>query len=208
MKYLKIRKWEEWQSYRSDRGQPPWIKLHRALLRDAEWCALSDAEKGRLVSIWMLAADKKGTIPNDPKLIKKFCGLDKEPDLDLYTRLEFIDPDATVTSPRRQDDANVTPQRRLEETRQDALEVLAHLNKVTGKKFTNTANIEACLKRERATVDDCKLIIDYKVVEWKAKPEMLKFVNAKTPWIPAHFKDYLDQAKNHGPTGGGGYANY
>ena len=73
MEYLQIAGWERWQSYRKDRGQPPWIKLHRRLLRNSLWLNLTDAEQGQLVNIWMLAADKDGLILNDPSFIKSIC---------------------------------------------------------------------------------------------------------------------------------------
>jgi len=102
MELLKIRNWEKWQTWRNDRGQPPWIKVHRQVLRNLEWVSLSDAERGQLVSIWILAADNEGKIPNDAKLIKKLCYLSKPPNLKKFIDLGFILPN----------DANMTPERR------------------------------------------------------------------------------------------------
>jgi hypothetical protein len=113
MNYLTVRKWDEWQSYRKDRQQPPWIKLHRELLRNPEWISLSDTQRGQLVSIWMLAADKNGRIPDDANLIQRMCYMQKAPDLNLLIELGFLD--ARVTPRRRQPDATVTPQSRGEE---------------------------------------------------------------------------------------------
>jgi hypothetical protein len=109
LSYLTIRKWDEWQSYRKDRGRPPWIKLHRCLLRNPEWISLSDVHRAHLVSIWMLAADKDGRVPDDPKMIQRLCHLDKPPDLNLLIEHGFLD--ARLTPRRRQADANVTPQK-------------------------------------------------------------------------------------------------
>jgi hypothetical protein len=113
MNYLTVRKWDEWQSYRKDRQQPPWIKLHRELLRNPEWISLSDTQRGQLVSIWMLAADKNGRVPDDANLIARMCYMQKAPDLNLLIDLGFLD--ARVTPRRRQPDATVTPQIRGEE---------------------------------------------------------------------------------------------
>jgi hypothetical protein len=115
MNYLTIRKWDEWQSYRKDRQQPPWIKLHRELLRNPEWISLSDTQRGQLVSIWMLAADKNGRVPDDANLIQRMCYMQKAPDLNLLIERGFLD--ARVTPRRRQPDVTVTPQRRVEESR-------------------------------------------------------------------------------------------
>ena len=105
---LQIRNWELWQSYRKDRGQPPWIKIHRRLMRDQNWVALSDAQRGQLVAIWMLAADRHGVIPASPEVIRKLCFMDGDPDLNLFIEKEFIE--------RRHDDANLTPERRHDVT--------------------------------------------------------------------------------------------
>ena len=69
--YLKIRNWERWQSYRADRGQPPWIKLHRNIMRNPDWVGLTDAQRGQLVAIWLLAADRDGVILASPQMLKK-----------------------------------------------------------------------------------------------------------------------------------------
>lgn len=104
---LFVRNWQRWQSYRSDRGQPPWIKVHRTLMRDWGWIDLTDAERGQLVCIWLLAADKDGELPCSPRQIRKLCNLDSEPDINRLIDMGFLEwrhSDAEVTSDRRQDD--------------------------------------------------------------------------------------------------------
>ena len=59
---LTVPKWADYQRYRRDRGAPPWIALQRKLLRNPEWVTLSNADRGLLVVIWMLAADNDGRI--------------------------------------------------------------------------------------------------------------------------------------------------
>lgn len=112
---LRIRKWEVWQSYRKGRGQPSWIKVHRSLMRDVNWVSLTDAQRGQLVGIWLLAADHHGTIPSDPTVIRKLCFMETEPDLKAFINLGFIDgrrqPDAKVATSGRQRGANVAPTR-------------------------------------------------------------------------------------------------
>ena len=128
--HLTIRNWDKWQTYRKDRQQPPWIKLHRELMRNAEWVSLSDAQRGQLIAIWMLAADRNGQIPDDPALIQKLCFMSGPPDLKHLMAHGFID--ASVTPRRRHRDARPTPDRRqgdaLEEKREEA-EVEAEENK-------------------------------------------------------------------------------
>lgn len=109
MEYLTIRNWDKWQTYRKDRGQPPWIKLHRCVMRDPQWVSLTDAERGQLVAIWLLAADHDGVIPASPELIQKLCYMNKQPDLNKFTDLGFIvdgwrQCDVTAASTGRQHD--------------------------------------------------------------------------------------------------------
>lgn len=86
-----MRNWDRWQSYRRDRPPPPWIKLHRRLMMDQNWGLLTDSEKGALVSIWLIAADKNGVIPDDPIAVKKLAMLDLEPPLDKLLTLQFLE---------------------------------------------------------------------------------------------------------------------
>jgi hypothetical protein len=114
---LKVRNWSRWQSYRSDRGQPPWIKLHRCIMRDEQWVGMTSAQRGQLIAIWLLAADRDGEVPGDPRLVQKLCFMDEAPDLNWFIENDFLEGDASVTPERRQPDANVTHQIREEESR-------------------------------------------------------------------------------------------
>lgn len=62
-------------------------------MRNPEWVQLSDAQRGQILGIWLLAADREGTIPASPALVQKLCFLDSEPDLHLFSRLGFLDSD-------------------------------------------------------------------------------------------------------------------
>lgn len=114
MSTLKVHNWDKWQSYRSDRGQPPWIKIHREVMRHIEWVILSDAQRGQLVAIWLLAADHNGVIPASPAIIKKLCHLDTEPDLNFFIEHGFIDG-VIVASERRHHDQPETEKRQSRE---------------------------------------------------------------------------------------------
>lgn len=111
MEYLKIRNWIRWQSYRSDRGRPPWIKIHRCLMSNPEWVQLSDAQRGRLVLLWILAAERDGEIPADPKLLRKICFMDEEPEIELFIEYGFIESGVTLAPTGCHGDAKVTPQK-------------------------------------------------------------------------------------------------
>ncbi len=110
---LRIKNWETWQSYRKDRGTPPWIKIHRNLMSNPEWAILDDAEKGQLVSIWIVAADRDGEVSADAKILRKICMLDDEPNINKFIELGFIEAggcqlDTSVTPTGCQRDAPET----------------------------------------------------------------------------------------------------
>lgn len=92
MEYLEVSGWNKWQSYRADRGTPPWIKVYRKLLSSSKWAALNDAEKGQLISLWIVAADREGILPSEPKTLQKICQLDKEPDIQRFIHLGWLAP--------------------------------------------------------------------------------------------------------------------
>ena len=75
MDYLKVKNWDEFQHYKN--RTPPWIKLHRDLLRDYDFTCLQDASKLHLVLLWLLASQLDNKIPTDPKWITKQLGLSK-----------------------------------------------------------------------------------------------------------------------------------
>lgn len=104
VKQLRIRNWDKWQSYRRDRGQPPWIKVHRVIMRDLNWVSLSNAQRGQLLAIWLLAADNDGVIPASAPLLKQLCHMDHEPELEVLIDQGFVCPDAIVTPSWRQVD--------------------------------------------------------------------------------------------------------
>jgi hypothetical protein len=77
-------------------------------MRDEQWVSLTDAQRGQLVAIWLLAADRDGVIPASPSLIQRLCLMEKRPNIQLFIDKGFIEGDATVTSERRQHDVPET----------------------------------------------------------------------------------------------------
>ena len=75
-KKIRFKGWDEHQSYRKDRGTPPWIKVYRKIFTSHKWAVLTDEQKGQLVSMWIAAADDNGCLPAEPKIIMKIAQLD------------------------------------------------------------------------------------------------------------------------------------
>jgi len=84
MNYLAVPNLERWQHYK-DRC-PPWMKLHRDLLRDYEFGQYTDAQKYHLLGIWLLATQLDNKIPDDPEWLKVQIGAKSRIDIQLYLR--------------------------------------------------------------------------------------------------------------------------
>lgn len=118
---MKVAKWDKWQTFRKDRGTPPWIKVYRNLMTNEAWVSLTDAEKGQLVSIWILAADKDGSIPDNPAVIQRMAMLDSKPNINKFIELEFLttncqpDDNHVVTTCREVD----APEKRQRQSREE-----------------------------------------------------------------------------------------
>jgi hypothetical protein len=67
-KYIRIKNWQRYQHYRGQIA-PPWIKLHRSLLRDQAFMALPELTQWRLVKSWLAASEAGGVLPNDLELL-------------------------------------------------------------------------------------------------------------------------------------------
>jgi uncharacterized phage protein (TIGR02220 family) len=77
----------------------------------------------------------------------------------------------------------------------EAREVLAYLNRVTGKRFDRTVAIEARL-RDGGTVADCIAIIDAKKKDthfWR-DGNPTRYMNPTTLFLPAHWDNYLNES--------------
>jgi uncharacterized phage protein (TIGR02220 family) len=209
--YIKMKNWDRWQTYRTDRGNPPWIKVYRALMRNIDWITLTDAQRGQLVAMWLLAADKDGRIPADPATIKTVCSMTEEPDLKLFKSKGFVEFGAKVTPERRQVDAALTPQSRVDQSRVDQsivelpldpipyAEIIGYLAKVSGTAFEATGEGHRDLIKARwakgRRLDDFKAVIDGQAKAWRDKPEMLPYMRPSTLFSKKHFDEYLAAAK-------------
>ncbi len=167
---MKIKNWDKWQTYRSDRNTPPWIKVHRNLFSNPEWFELTDTEKGQLVSIWILAADKSGEIPDNSTIIQRMCGLQNKPNINKFIELGFID--GTLTSDGCQGDATVTHQTRLDKTRPEEI----RLERDKKKRFAPPSILEVNehIKKSSYQVNGERFINFYESNGWKVGKNPMK----------------------------------
>jgi hypothetical protein len=69
MKFLSVKNWKQFQHYKL--RNPPWIKLHRAVLDDYAFCTLPDSAKGHLLLLWLYASHNNGLIPIDIPFLER-----------------------------------------------------------------------------------------------------------------------------------------
>ena len=100
MQYLRVKNWAHFQHYK-DRS-PPWIKLHRELLRDYQFACLQDASKLHLMLIWLLASQLGNKIPADAEWIQRQIGSEHPPDLEALISHGFLVPDSDVLAECKQ----------------------------------------------------------------------------------------------------------
>jgi len=89
MKFLQVKNWETFQHYK--RRNPPWLKLHRALLDDYAFCSLPDSAKGHLMLLWLYASQNNGMIPVDISFLERKISCNGI-DLDLLIERGFLIP--------------------------------------------------------------------------------------------------------------------
>lgn len=67
--FLEIKNWATFQHY--GKRNPPWIKLHRAILDDYAFCSLPDVTKGHLMLLWLYASQNNGNVPHDVPFLER-----------------------------------------------------------------------------------------------------------------------------------------
>lgn len=207
---LYVRNWEKWQSYRRDRGAPPWIKVHRVLLTNQDWGGLSDAEKGHILSIWLVASTKDGEIPADPKMLKKLCLLDVAPDIKKLIKAGFLASEqcrsgVKVTSTCHKNDTPEEKENRREgegEEKEDVFckTVIDYLNQKTGKLYKHSTGatrgkIKARTK-EGFMLQDFFDVIDGRCIAWIGDEKMEQYLRPETIF-GTKFESYLQESRKN-----------
>ena len=215
--YLSIPNWDDLQHYK-DRT-PPWIKLHNELLESYEFECLPDASKAHLLCIWLLASRTNNKINPDPRWIGRKIGANSKVDIDILLKSGFLqlnqplqstEQDASKALQSTEQDA-CTEERRgeregeqnrvdiMSENNSDSISVLTYLNEIcrTKYKYTTKSHIENINGRlaDGHTVEDCKLVVDFKFAEWGGDPKMAAYLRPQTLFSTGKFQGYLMAAK-------------
>lgn len=104
-RYFKIRNWDKFQHYKQ--RNPPWIRLHRTLLRDHKFNQLSEWEQWTLVRLWLLASEASNHMAFDERWVRKAINATKRVPLEKYVNMGFIElvserDASSVLAPRKQ----------------------------------------------------------------------------------------------------------
>jgi len=115
---IKIKNWEKFQHFK-DR-KPLWVKLYRDLLDDIEWHLLDPLAAKTLVSLWLLASENDGDLP-DIKVIAFRLRQTEKSIKSILTSLNhwLIQVDNNLLSDCYQDDIPHALAERLEETEKE-----------------------------------------------------------------------------------------
>lgn len=112
IKHFRVRNWEQFQHYK-DRN-PPWIKLHFALLASEDWVTLDDASKLLAVVCMLIASRNNGEVPNNPAYLKRVAYLDKLPKLEPLISCGFLEIPQAPASAMKADDSTTQADARPE----------------------------------------------------------------------------------------------
>jgi hypothetical protein len=102
-RHFRIRNWERFQHYKQ--RNPPWIRLHRTLLRDHTFTKLTEGEQWSLVRLWLLASESDNSLAYDEKWVRRAIGASRRVPLEKYLAMGFIELE------REQDASNVLASR-------------------------------------------------------------------------------------------------
>jgi hypothetical protein len=92
-RYLRVKNWDRFQHYKSRENAPSWIKMYPDLLLDYQFQKLGEADRYRIIGIWLLAGKLRNRIPFDAKFVAKAIDVRKV-NLEAFVRtgwLELVD---------------------------------------------------------------------------------------------------------------------
>lgn len=176
--------WAEFQHYKNRR--PPWIKLYRSLLDDAEFHCLPDASKALAIMLWLLASDSEtGVINGDIKALAFRLRTTPQKMKDALNPLiesGFFHA-SEVLAPCLQ---HAIPEKSREETETDAVKFKAFWNayprkkaKADAEKAWKAARINGDFDAVMAALDVHKKSTDWLKDDGKWVPYPASWINGK-----------------------------
>jgi hypothetical protein len=107
MTQYRIKGWNKFQHFKDRR--PPWIKLYRDLLDDMDWHELDGDCAKTLISLWLIASENEGQLPDTRKLAFRLRMSEKALSAQISQLDHWLEVhDNTLISDCYQDDAPET----------------------------------------------------------------------------------------------------
>lgn len=91
---IRIKNWRKFQHYKH--RDPPWIKLHRALLDDREWFSLDGDASKMLANCWLLASELDGVLPSLADMAFRLRMTEKAIEAQLSKLNHWVESDAST----------------------------------------------------------------------------------------------------------------
>jgi hypothetical protein len=88
-RYLAVKNWDKFQHYKQ--RNPPWIRLHRTLLRDHKFNQLTENEQWMLVRMWLLASESDNHMAYDEKWVRRAINSSKKVPLEKFVSMGFLE---------------------------------------------------------------------------------------------------------------------
>jgi hypothetical protein len=88
-RYLAVRNWDKFQHYKQ--RNPPWIRLHRTLLRDHKFNQLTENEQWMLVRLWLLASESDNHMAYDEKWVRRAIHSSRKVPLEKFVSMGFLE---------------------------------------------------------------------------------------------------------------------
>lgn len=123
VEFYRIKRWSDFQHY--SKRNPPWIKLHFALLSSQDWVLLDDASRVLAIACMLVASRHEGKIPSDPSYLKRVAYLNRTPNFKPLIDCGFIEV-ASVCKQMLADARPETEERQRREEAEQSSAVPAH----------------------------------------------------------------------------------
>lgn len=211
---LQVKNWQRFQHYR-DRN-PPWIKLHFALLSSSDWVTLDDASRVLAIACMLVASRNEGQIDDSAAglaYLQRVAYLNKKPNLTPLIDCGFLGPASTnasktlaVARPETEvltevltDKNNVVlapdapSLSKNSEMRKSASSVIEFLNAKAGRNFDlNGANADHVVARlkDGETMEDLRAVVAKKCRDWKGDVKMAPYLRPETLFNRTKYASY------------------
>lgn len=199
---IRVKNWRKFQHY-GDRRSPPWIKLYRSLLDDVEWHDLDPVAAKHLISIWIIASENNGTLP-DMKQLSFRLRISKDEAISICSKLSHwlvqdasivlaeCEQVATLDKDKEKDINPPTPRKRRDES--DSVEFLEFWSAYPLKEAKGAAR-KAFAKAITKT-DPATLVSKAKEYHSERAREGMRYVKHPATWL--NQECWLDEKPNDG----------